>query len=103
MQYHYRKNKTGLPKKDVHVPRLCKNNTGGTYHMLNLRTKLIILICDVIQLNKTYREYVSRKENTKADSYILKYVDDSYNWAHVKNYPVNNEVNNEKEKKRIKH
>ena len=38
-----------------------QNNKGGTYHMLNLHTKIIILSCDVIWLNKTYGEYVSRK------------------------------------------
>ena len=38
-----------------------KNYTIGTYRMLNLRTKHIILIRDIIWLNKTYGEYVSRK------------------------------------------
>ena len=36
-----------------------KNHTGGTYRMSNLRTKCIVLSCDVIWIKKTYREYVS--------------------------------------------
>ena len=51
--------------------------------MMNICTKCIVLSRYVIWLNKTYREYVSRKENTKADSYILKDEDESYNWAHI--------------------
>ena len=35
-----------------------QNNTGGTFHMLNLHTKRIILSCDIIWLKKTYGEYV---------------------------------------------
>ena len=41
---------------------------------------------------KSYREYVSMKENTKAETYIPKYEDRSYNWAHVKMDPVKAEV-----------
>ena len=48
-----------------------QNHTGGIYLMLNLRTKRIVLIRDVIWLNKTYGEYISRKETTKMTSYIL--------------------------------
>ena len=33
------------------------------------------------------------KENTKIDTYILQYEDDSNNWAHVKIDPFKNEVN----------
>ena len=33
-----------------------QNYTGGTYHMLNLRTKLIVLRCDIIWLNKTHSD-----------------------------------------------
>ena len=29
-----------------------QNHTGSTYHMLNIRTKRIVLICDVVRLNK---------------------------------------------------
>ena len=36
-----------------------QNHMGGTYRMLNLCTKIIILVCNVICLNKTYDEYVS--------------------------------------------
>ena len=38
-----------------------QKHIGGTYHMLNLRTKNIVPIRNVIWLNKTYSEYVSRK------------------------------------------
>ena len=37
-----------------------QNNIGGTYHMLNLSMKLIVLIHDKIRMNKTYSGYVSR-------------------------------------------
>ena len=72
-----------------------KNHTGGTLRMLNLRTKNIVLNRDVIWLNKTYGEYVSRKENTKEDSYILKDEDASYKLSHIKIDHVNNEVKTE--------
>ena len=51
-----------------------KNCTGGTYRMLNIRTKRIGLSCDVIRMNKTYGKCVSRKENTNPDfiSYKMK-------------------------------
>ena len=42
---------------------------------------------------KTYREYVSIKENTKVDTYIPQYEDESYNCSHVKMDPVKSEVN----------
>ena len=64
--------------------------------MLNLPTKRIVLIREVIWLKKTYREYVPRKENTKAYYYILKNEYEYYKLAHVKIYPVNNEVMTEK-------
>ena len=35
--------------------------TSGTYHMFNLRMKGIVLIRDIIWINKTYGEYVSIK------------------------------------------
>ena len=47
-----------------------QNRMGGTYHMLNLHKNCIILIHDVI-CKKTYGKYVSRKENTRANIYIL--------------------------------
>ena len=46
-----------------------QNHTGGTYCMLNICTKFIVLIHAFIWINKTYNEYVSRKEHTKDDSY----------------------------------
>ena len=56
-----------------------QNHTGGTYRMLNLCTKHIVISHDVIWLKKTYGEYVPRKENTKADTYIIQNDDESYN------------------------
>ena len=38
-----------------------QKNTDSTFRMLNIRTKLIVLSRDIIWLNKTYGEYVSRK------------------------------------------
>ena len=63
--------------------------------MLNLRTKCIVLSHDIIWLNKTYGEYIPRKENTKADYYILKNEDRSYKLTHVKMDPFKNEKNTE--------
>ena len=63
--------------------------------MLNPHTKRIVLSHDVIWLKKTYRQYVSRKENTKADTYILHDEYNYYNWYHVKIVPVENEVKTE--------
>ena len=72
-----------------------QNHTGGTYCMLNLRTKLIVLSREIIWLNKTYSEYVLIKCTTKATSYILKEEDWSFNWYHIKMDTVKTEVNTE--------
>ena len=40
---------------------------------------------------KTYSEYISRKEKTKATSYILQDEENSFNWDHIKMDPVNTE------------
>ena len=69
--------------------------TVGTYRILNMRTKFIVLSRDVIWLNKTYEDCVSRKDNTKADSYILQNEDNYYKWDHLKIYPVKNKVRTE--------
>ena len=53
------------------------NNTGGTYRMLNLRTKRTVPSHGIIRLNKTHGDYVSRKEHTKAKHYILQDEDES--------------------------
>ena len=66
--------------------------------MLNLHTKRIVLSHDIIWLNKNYREYVSIKENTKEENYILQYEDESYNWVWVKIDPIKTEVNTENRK-----
>ena len=59
--------------------------------MLNICMEIILLSCDIIWLNKTYRDYVSRWEHTKAYIYILKDWYKSYDWDNVKNDPVKNE------------
>ena len=56
--------------------------------MLNVCIKCIILIRDIIKLNKTYGEYISRKENCKLTSYILQDEDKSNNWDYIKIDPV---------------
>ena len=73
-----------------------QNHADGTYCKLNICTKCIVLSPDVIWLNKTYGEYVSRKENTKVDTYILKDEYESYNWYHILIDPLKNEVKTEK-------
>ena len=50
-----------------------QNHTGVTYRMLNLRTKNTVLSCGILRKKKTYGEYISRKANTKADTYMLQY------------------------------
>ena len=67
-----------------------QNHTGGTYRMLNLHTKFIVLSRDIIWPKKTYGQYVSRKENTKSETYILQDEGKSYDWDHLKTDPVNN-------------
>ena len=71
------------------------NYMGGTYHMLNLYTKRIILRRDFICLNKTYGDYVSRKYHTKAKMYILQDKKKSNKQAYIKIDPAMTEVNNE--------
>ena len=80
-----------------------QNHTGSTYHILNLRMKCIVLSCDVIWENKTYGGYLPRKENTKANIYILKNEDEYYNWDHEKMDPIKTVVKtkNEKTEERI--
>ena len=56
-----------------------QNHTGGTYRILNLHKKLIVLSRDIIWLKKTQGEDISRKDNTKADTYILINKDEPYN------------------------
>ena len=41
---------------------------------------------------KAYEEYVSRKENTKSETYILQDEDEYYNWANIKIDSFKNEV-----------
>ena len=60
--------------------------------MLNLRMKSIMLIRDVIWMNKTHVEYASIKEGTKETIHILQDEYESYNWGHVKMDTVKIEV-----------
>ena len=65
--------------------------------MLNLCTKNIVLICDVIWLNKTYGEYISRQKHIKPDIYILQYEYYYDKWDCVKIDPVKTtNIKNEK-------
>ena len=48
-----------------------QNHNSGTYPMLNLRMKRIMIIRDAIWQNTTKGEYAPRKENTTATIYIL--------------------------------
>ena len=64
--------------------------------MLNLHKKLIVISCDLIL--KTYVEYVSRQEHTKAGRYILwdEYIYDKNSPVsidHVNIEDINNEQN----------
>ena len=72
-----------------------QNHTNGTCPMFNLRTKRIVLGCDVIWMNKTHNGYVSRKENTKANTYIFQDEYKSYKWGFVKTDTVKTEINTE--------
>ena len=54
--------------------------------MLSLSTKHITISRDVIWMNKTHSECASRKETTKATSYILQDEDESNHWDYAKTY-----------------
>ena len=64
---------------------------GGTYHMLNLRTKNIVRSRDSIWIKKKYIQYIARKCHTKVYNYILQDEDKSNKWDCVKSYPVKTE------------
>ena len=72
-----------------------RNNNGVTYRMSNICTKHIILSRELIWLNKTYGEYVPRKQNSKADYFIQQNEYAFYEWAHVKIDPDKKEVKTE--------
>ena len=61
MQYSQCEIQTRQSRNDVNVPRLFKNHMGGTYHMLNLCAKCILLSHGAIWPNKIYSEYTSGK------------------------------------------
>ena len=52
--------------------------------MLNIRTKYIVLSCNIVWINKTYGDYVSIKDHTKGNKYILQYEDKLDKWSYVK-------------------
>ena len=72
-----------------------KNHMGGTNRMLNMRTEHIIISRDVIWKNKTYDEYLSKKENLKVTTYILHNEDNSDDWFYVRMYPIKTKVKTE--------
>ena len=59
------------------------NYMAGAYRMLNLRTQFIVLSYDIMWINKTYCEYVSGQEHTKACSFILQHKYESNKWYHI--------------------
>ena len=60
--------------------------------MINICTKCIILIRDIIWLNKTYGEYISIKYLTRTGTYIPQDEYEFYNWAHIQIDLVKNEA-----------
>ena len=72
-----------------------KNHMGGTNRMLNMRTEHIIISRDVIWKNKTYDEYLSKKENLKVTTYILHNEDNSDDWFYVRMYMIKTKVKTE--------
>ena len=66
-----------------------QNHTGGTYLNFNICTNFILLSHDIIWLNKTCVEYVSRWKHTKDDSNIFQYEYEFGKRNHVKIDPVN--------------
>ena len=65
--------------------------------MLNLHIKCVILSCEVIWINKTCGNYLSRHKNAKADTYVLQQKYDLKKWAKMNNYPVKTERVNTKQ------
>ena len=68
------------------------NHAYVTCVILNIYTKNIVQIHDVICMNKTYGKYTSRQKHTKADSYILQYEEKYNNWDNIEIYPVKIEI-----------
>ena len=60
-RYRYSKIKIKDQGKTCMFLGYSQNHTSGTYHMLNLCSKRIVLSRDVIWINKTYGEYISGK------------------------------------------
>ena len=70
-QYCYCKHQDIRSRNDDRVTRICPKIHCKYIPCVKYTHKHIILSCDIICLNKTYDEYVSRQVNTKANSYIL--------------------------------
>ena len=60
--------------------------------MFDLCTNFIVLIHDIIWINKTCGEYISRTEHSKYDSYIIQDEGKSDKWAHINIDPLNIEI-----------
>ena len=58
LQYFQHKNLHRISRNGFHVLRLFTNHTSGTYSMLNLRMKYIVLSRDMSWLNKIYVKYI---------------------------------------------
>ena len=91
MQHRHNKSQSRILRNDIHVPRLCTKPYG--WYILHVKytheTYRTRPRCHMDK--KTYSEYISRKENTKATSYILQDEENSFNWDHIKMDPVNTE------------
>ena len=68
-----------------------QKSEGGTYYMLNICSKCIILSRDVACLKNKYKKYISRWEQTKANSYIIQCEDNSNKCSHIGIDPTNTE------------
>ena len=65
-----------------------------TCGILNIYTKNIVQIHDLICMNITYGKYASRQKHTKADSYILPDEDKYNNWDNNEIDTVKTEIFN---------
>ena len=64
---------------------------GGTYHMLNISTKCVVLRYGVIWMNETYGKYLLIRQHMKDYYCVLQENHECNKWSDVKIYPVQNE------------
>ena len=57
------------------------NNTGGTYHMLNIHIKPVALSREIIRMKEKYGKLLPRLQYKKVGYYSLQYKED-YNKQH---------------------